>query len=99
MGKLDLRNTPELTEAQQLQDDCDVQATNIILHGVPPDVYSLSNHQEATKDIWDRIKLLMKGTEVSYQERECRLYNLFDKFASVQGETLYEYYWRLSQLI
>ncbi|GJZ31041.1 retrovirus-related pol polyprotein from transposon TNT 1-94 [Tanacetum coccineum] len=28
----------ELTEAQQLQDDCDVQETNIILHGLPPDV-------------------------------------------------------------
>ncbi|GJZ26555.1 retrovirus-related pol polyprotein from transposon TNT 1-94 [Tanacetum coccineum] len=37
----------ELTEAQQLQDDCDVQATNIILHGLPPDVYALINHQEA----------------------------------------------------
>ncbi|GJS30327.1 retrovirus-related pol polyprotein from transposon TNT 1-94 [Tanacetum coccineum] len=55
----------ELTEAQQLQDDCDVQATNIILHGLPPNV----------------------------------LYNLFDKFAYVQGETLYEYYWRFSLLI
>ncbi|GJY13589.1 retrovirus-related pol polyprotein from transposon TNT 1-94 [Tanacetum coccineum] len=89
----------ELTEAQQLQDDCDVQATNIILHGLPPDVYALVNHQEAAKDIWDRVKLLMKGTELSYQERECRLYNLFDKFAYVQGETLYEYYWRFSLLI
>nr|GFB88386.1 hypothetical protein [Tanacetum cinerariifolium] len=28
----------ELTKAQQLQDDCDVQAMNIILHGLPPDV-------------------------------------------------------------
>ncbi|GKB87080.1 retrovirus-related pol polyprotein from transposon TNT 1-94 [Tanacetum coccineum] len=55
----------KLTKAEQLQDDCDVQATNIILHGLPPDV----------------------------------LYNLFDKFAYVQGETLYEYYWRFSQLI
>ncbi|GJS16623.1 hypothetical protein Tco_0411095 [Tanacetum coccineum] len=55
----------ELTKAQQLQDDCDVQAMNIILHGLPPDV----------------------------------LYNLFDKFAHVPGETLYEYYWRFSQLI
>ncbi|GJV36980.1 hypothetical protein Tco_1409457 [Tanacetum coccineum] len=27
------------------------------------------------------------------------LYNLFDKFAYVSGETLYEYYWRFSQLI
>ncbi|GJR39165.1 hypothetical protein Tco_1214849 [Tanacetum coccineum] len=43
--------------------------------------------------------MLMKGTELSYQERECRLYNLFDKFAYVPGETLYEYKWRFSQLI
>ncbi|GJR78080.1 hypothetical protein Tco_0148865 [Tanacetum coccineum] len=73
----------ELTEAQQLQDDCDVQATNIILHGLPPDVYALVNHQEAAKDIWDRVKMLMKGTKLSYQESECRLYNLFDNFAHV----------------
>ncbi|GJZ26554.1 hypothetical protein Tco_0570807 [Tanacetum coccineum] len=66
----------ELTEAQQLHDDCDVQATNIILHGLPPDVYALINHQKAAK-----------------------LYNLFDKFAHVPGEILYEYYWRFSQLI
>ncbi|GKF15377.1 hypothetical protein Tco_0056839, partial [Tanacetum coccineum] len=89
----------ELAKEQQLQDDCDIQATNIILHGIPPDVYSLFNHQKAAKDIWDRVKLLVKGTEISYQERECKLYNLFDKFASVQGETLYEYYWRFYQLI
>nr|GEZ50563.1 hypothetical protein [Tanacetum cinerariifolium] len=40
----------ELTEAQQLQDDYDVQATNIIIHGLPPDMYALVNHQEAAKD-------------------------------------------------
>nr|GEV21449.1 hypothetical protein [Tanacetum cinerariifolium] len=34
----------ELTEQEQLQDDCDVQATNIILQGLPPDVYALVNH-------------------------------------------------------
>ncbi|GJW17380.1 reverse transcriptase domain-containing protein [Tanacetum coccineum] len=48
----------ELTEAQQLQDDCDVQETNIILHGLPPNVYALVNHQEAAKDIWDRQVLV-----------------------------------------
>ncbi|GJS53586.1 hypothetical protein Tco_0626948 [Tanacetum coccineum] len=89
----------ELTEAQQIQADCDVQETNIILHGLPPDVYALVNHQEPAKDIWDRVKLLMKGIELSYQEREYRLYNLFDKFTYVQGETLYEYYCSFSQLI
>ncbi|GJZ89863.1 hypothetical protein Tco_0661790 [Tanacetum coccineum] len=33
----------KLTEAQQLQDDCDVQETNIILHGLPPDVLKRLN--------------------------------------------------------
>ncbi|GKE29746.1 hypothetical protein Tco_1445130, partial [Tanacetum coccineum] len=46
------------------EDDCDVQATNIILHGLPPDVYPLVNHQEAAKDIWDIVKLLMKGEDL-----------------------------------
>ncbi|GKD47369.1 retrovirus-related pol polyprotein from transposon TNT 1-94, partial [Tanacetum coccineum] len=64
-GQTRLKKYSELTEEQRLQDDCDVQATNIILHCLPPDV----------------------------------LYNLFDKFAFVQGETLYENYWRFSQLI
>nr|GEU30165.1 hypothetical protein [Tanacetum cinerariifolium] len=41
----------EPIEAQKLQDDCDVQATNILFHGLPPDVYALVNHQEAAKDI------------------------------------------------
>nr|GEW56184.1 hypothetical protein [Tanacetum cinerariifolium] len=41
----------ELTITQQLQDDCDVQETNIILHGLSLDVYALVNHQEAAKDI------------------------------------------------
>nr|GEX09164.1 hypothetical protein [Tanacetum cinerariifolium] len=77
------KNYSNYSESQQLQDDCDVQATNIIRHGLPPDVYALVNHQEAAKDIWDRVKMLMKGTELSYQERECILYGLFDKFAHV----------------
>nr|GEW58041.1 integrase, catalytic region, zinc finger, CCHC-type, peptidase aspartic, catalytic [Tanacetum cinerariifolium] len=67
------------------KDDCYVQATNIILLGLPPDVYELVNHQEIAKAIWDKVKLLMKGTKLSYQERECRLYNLFDKYASIQA--------------
>nr|GFA55751.1 hypothetical protein [Tanacetum cinerariifolium] len=50
-GQTRLKKYSKLTEAQQLQDDCDVQATNIILHGLSPDVYSLVNHQEAAKDI------------------------------------------------
>ncbi|GKC26776.1 hypothetical protein Tco_1034070, partial [Tanacetum coccineum] len=41
----------------------------------------------------------MKGTELSYQERECKLYSEFDKFTFVKGEPLHEYYLRFTQLI
>nr|GEX32881.1 hypothetical protein [Tanacetum cinerariifolium] len=41
----------KLTEAQQLQDDCDVQATNIILHGPPPDVLVVPMFQQGEDPI------------------------------------------------
>ncbi|GJU97181.1 hypothetical protein Tco_1326452 [Tanacetum coccineum] len=41
---------------------------------LPPDVYSLFNHCQSAKDIWDR-------------------------FTSVKGESLHEYYLRFAQLI
>ncbi|GJS61955.1 hypothetical protein Tco_0656739 [Tanacetum coccineum] len=43
-GKIRDKKYAELTEQEKLQDDCDVQATNIVLQGLPPDVYSLVNH-------------------------------------------------------
>ncbi|GKE32490.1 retrovirus-related pol polyprotein from transposon TNT 1-94 [Tanacetum coccineum] len=61
----------ELTDAEKLQDDCDVKATNIFLQGLPPKVYSLVNHHHVAKEIWDRVMLLMQGTELSQQEYEC----------------------------
>ncbi|GJY25254.1 hypothetical protein Tco_0399980 [Tanacetum coccineum] len=41
----------QLTEQEQLQDECDVQATNIVLQGLPPDVYALVNHCQMAKVI------------------------------------------------
>nr|GFC25058.1 hypothetical protein [Tanacetum cinerariifolium] len=60
-GKKQGRMMLDLIDNGQLVYQLDVQATNIILHGLSPDVYALVNHQEAAKDIWDRIKMLMKG--------------------------------------
>ncbi|GJS63305.1 hypothetical protein Tco_0677869 [Tanacetum coccineum] len=76
----------ELSEKEKLHADCDLKATNIFLQGLPPDVYSLVNHHNVAKEIWDRVKLLMKGMELLQQERECKLYNEFDRFASIKGD-------------
>ncbi|GJW53081.1 hypothetical protein Tco_0097166 [Tanacetum coccineum] len=79
----------ELSVLEKLQADCDLKATNIVLQGLPPDVYAIVNHHKVAKDIWDRVKLLMQGTKLSLQEKECKLYDEFDKFSFVKGEILY----------
>nr|GEU30731.1 integrase, catalytic region, zinc finger, CCHC-type, peptidase aspartic, catalytic [Tanacetum cinerariifolium] len=52
---------------------------------LPPDVYAIVNHHKVSKDIWDRVKLLMLGMKLSLQERKCKLYIEFDKFSFVKG--------------
>nr|GEW87962.1 putative polyprotein [Tanacetum cinerariifolium] len=89
----------ELSVVAKLQADCDLKATKFILQGLQLDVYAIVNNHKVAKEIWDRVKLLMQGTKLSLQEKECKLYDKFDKFSFVKGETLYRYYWRFSQLI
>ncbi|GJS84600.1 hypothetical protein Tco_0751141 [Tanacetum coccineum] len=57
--------------------------------------------QEKLQDDCDvrAINIVLQGTELSQQERECKLYNEFDRFTSVKGESLHEYYLRFSQLM
>ncbi|GKB28221.1 hypothetical protein Tco_0867622 [Tanacetum coccineum] len=50
----------ELSAADKIQADCDMKATNIILHGLPADIYSLVNHHRVAKDLWERVQLLMQ---------------------------------------
>ncbi|GJV07174.1 retrovirus-related pol polyprotein from transposon TNT 1-94 [Tanacetum coccineum] len=64
------RKYSELTPADAIQDDCDVKATNIILQGLPPEVYALVSNHRITKELWERIQLLMQRTSLMKQERE-----------------------------
>ncbi|GKB59802.1 hypothetical protein Tco_0915988 [Tanacetum coccineum] len=70
----------ELTPVETIQADCDIKAINIILQGLPTKIYALVSQHRVAKDIWEKIKLLMKGTSLKKQERECKLYDEFDKF-------------------
>ncbi|GJR91531.1 hypothetical protein Tco_0215542 [Tanacetum coccineum] len=63
-----LKTYEELSYEEKLQADCDLKAANIVLQGLPPDIYALVNHHKVAKDIWDRVKLLMQGTSLSKQE-------------------------------
>nr|GEX23962.1 hypothetical protein [Tanacetum cinerariifolium] len=72
-GVTRLKKYSKLSAAEAIQADCDIKATNIILQGLPPEVYTL--------------------------ERECKLYDEFDKFAYRKGETLRDFYLRFSLLL
>nr|GEV76183.1 retrovirus-related Pol polyprotein from transposon TNT 1-94 [Tanacetum cinerariifolium] len=89
----------ELSATKAIQADCDVKATNIILQGLPLEVYTLVSNQQVAKELWERFQLLMQGTSLTKQERECKLYDEFDKFAYKKGETLHEFYLRFSLLL
>ncbi|GJX20773.1 uncharacterized mitochondrial protein-like protein [Tanacetum coccineum] len=60
----------ELSATEAIQADCDVKATNIILQGLPPEVYALVSNHRIAKELWERIQLLMQGTSLTKQERE-----------------------------
>ncbi|GJR79847.1 hypothetical protein Tco_0150632 [Tanacetum coccineum] len=51
-------------------------------------VYALVRNHKVAKELWARIQLLMQGTSLMKQERECKLYDEFNKFAYKKGETL-----------
>ncbi|GKB93053.1 hypothetical protein Tco_0979190 [Tanacetum coccineum] len=87
-GEMRRKRVPELSAPEKLQYEADVKATYIILQGVPTDVYALMSHHRVAKDLWKQIELLMQRTSLTKQERECKLYDSFDKFAYIKGETL-----------
>ncbi|GKB96279.1 hypothetical protein Tco_0982416 [Tanacetum coccineum] len=72
-GVIRTKKYVELSAAEKIQADCDMKAINIILQGLPADIYSL--------------------------ERECKLYDAFDKFTHNKWESLHKYYSRFTQLI
>ncbi|GKE49754.1 hypothetical protein Tco_1481012 [Tanacetum coccineum] len=55
----------KLSATEKIQADCDIKATNIILQGLPTDIYSLVNHHRVAKDLWERVQLLMQGTSLT----------------------------------
>nr|GEW70976.1 uncharacterized mitochondrial protein AtMg00810-like [Tanacetum cinerariifolium] len=98
-GVIRLKKYSELSTTEAIQADCDVKATNIILQGLPPEVYAFVSTHKVTKELWERIQMLMQGTSLTKQERECKLYDEFNKFAYRKGESLRDYYLRFSLLL
>ncbi|GJS84696.1 retrovirus-related pol polyprotein from transposon TNT 1-94, partial [Tanacetum coccineum] len=70
----------DLTPEEKERYKADIRAMNIILQGLPKDIYTLINHYSDAKDIWDNVKMLLEGSELTKDERESRLYDEFEHF-------------------
>nr|GEY85594.1 hypothetical protein [Tanacetum cinerariifolium] len=66
------------------------------------DTIDAINHMithKVAKDLWEWIQMLMQGTSLTKQERECKLYDEFNKFAYRKGEMLRDFYLIFSLLL
>nr|GEZ66403.1 integrase, catalytic region, zinc finger, CCHC-type, peptidase aspartic, catalytic [Tanacetum cinerariifolium] len=60
----------DLTPKENDTYNTDIRVTNILLQGLPKDIYSLINHYTDAKDIWDNVKMLLEGSELTKEDRE-----------------------------
>ncbi|GJR72503.1 hypothetical protein Tco_0084868 [Tanacetum coccineum] len=67
--------------------------------GLPKDIYTLINHYTDAKDIWDNVKTLLEGSELTKEDHESQLYDDFEHFCQNKGETIHDYYVRFGKLI
>ncbi|GJW35747.1 hypothetical protein Tco_0058667 [Tanacetum coccineum] len=67
--------------------------------GLPKDIYTLINHYTKAKDIWDNVKMLLEGSELTKEDRESQLYDDFIHFCQNKGETIHDYYVQFAKLI
>ncbi|GJT15112.1 hypothetical protein Tco_0873818 [Tanacetum coccineum] len=74
--------------------NADIRATNILLQGLPKDIYTLINHYIDAKDIWDNVKILLEGSELTKEDRKSQQYEYFEHFRQNKGETIHDYYGR-----
>ncbi|GJZ75962.1 hypothetical protein Tco_0640427 [Tanacetum coccineum] len=56
----------ELSATETIQADCDIKAKNVILQGLPPEVYSLVSNHKVAKELWGRQTYLAAGTTRTY---------------------------------
>ncbi|GKB81807.1 hypothetical protein Tco_0948702 [Tanacetum coccineum] len=93
------RTYEDLCDTEKKRYDVDVRATNIVLQGLPKDIYKLINHNIEAKAIWDNVKMLLAGSDFTKEDRESQLYDEFKRFKMLPGENINEYYVRFHKLV
>nr|GEU92132.1 hypothetical protein [Tanacetum cinerariifolium] len=59
----------ELSATEKIQADCDLKATNIVLQGLPPDVYAIFNHHKVAKDEKAMLAKALQSDQILDEEQ------------------------------
>nr|GEV52539.1 hypothetical protein [Tanacetum cinerariifolium] len=65
-----------------------IELMNLILLSIPNDIYNSVDACTSAKDMWKRVKRLMRGTIQNKVDRETRFTNEFDQFVAELGKAL-----------
>nr|GEX57441.1 hypothetical protein [Tanacetum cinerariifolium] len=88
----DEQTDEELTENDIKRMDAYYQAIQTILLGLPEDVYAIVDSCETAKEIREHVRQMMKGSDIGEQEKKAKLFNEWEKFTSIDGESIESYY-------
>ncbi|GKE54274.1 hypothetical protein Tco_1489430 [Tanacetum coccineum] len=89
----------KMTKGNKKQYIADVRVMNYLLQAILNDIYNSVDACKNAKEMWQRIKRLMFGSEVTSHVRHSRLMDEFDKFVAKEGESLESVYERLTTLV
>ncbi|GJY91772.1 hypothetical protein Tco_0507554 [Tanacetum coccineum] len=89
----------KMTEGNKKKYIADVRVMNYLLQAIPNDIYNSVDACKTAQEMWERIKRLMYGSDITTHVRHSRLMDEFDKFAAKEGESLDSVYERLTTLV
>nr|GEZ80506.1 integrase, catalytic region, zinc finger, CCHC-type, peptidase aspartic, catalytic [Tanacetum cinerariifolium] len=58
----------DLSPKEKDRYNADIRAINILLQGLPKDIYTLINHYTDANDIWDNVKMLLEGSQLTKED-------------------------------
>ncbi|GJT85938.1 hypothetical protein Tco_1067655 [Tanacetum coccineum] len=91
----------DLSAEEKERYKADIRATNILLQGIQKDSTLLTSSITicTPKDIWENVKMILEGSELTKDDRESQLYDEFEHFRQIKGEGIQGYYVRFTKLI
>ncbi|GKG46780.1 hypothetical protein Tco_0503977, partial [Tanacetum coccineum] len=78
----------ELTEQELKQVEVNDQAIQTILIGLPEYIYDVVDIYETAQEIGSCVQQMMKGSDIGAQEKKSKLFNEWERFTSIDGESI-----------